>query len=239
MEEQMRLNKYIARCGVCSRKDADKLIEQGRVEVDGKPAQIGQVVYGGESVRVDGKPLKGEQEKKVFACYKPLGVVCTERDAHVKRTILDVVKTPVRVTYAGRLDKDSEGLLLLSNDGNLIEAMMRGSNGHEKEYEVKVNKIITGAFLKKMSGGVYLEDLDRTTRPCRVEKLDAYTFRIILTQGWNRQIRRMCRACGYEVQGLQRVRVVNVLLGDMRPGEYRELTGEELQILYQKIGLKE
>lgn len=144
---------------------------------------------------------------------------------------------PVRVTYAGRLDKDSEGLLLLTNDGELIEAVMRGANRHEKEYVVKVDKEITSSFLEKMAAGVYLQELECTTRPCRVSQVGKYTFQIVLTQGLNRQIRRMCQACGYEVRQLRRIRIMNICLEKLRPGQYRELQGQELEQIYQDAGL--
>ena len=168
--EQMRLNKYLARCGVCSRRDADKLIERGGVLVNGQSGQAGQLVSGEDEILVSGRRVQGVRETVVLAFYKPFGVTCTERDSHAERIVSDVVDYPIRVTYAGRLDKDSEGLLLLSNDGDLIQAMMKGANRHEKEYLVRVNHEITPEFLGKMSKGVYLEELDITTRECRVEQ---------------------------------------------------------------------
>lgn len=237
MEEKIRLNKYLARCGVCSRRDADRLIASGKVSVNGAPAQMGQSVEPGDKVRVDGQVLTGEQRKVVLAFYKPVGVTCTQRDAHAGRIIRDLVSYPVRVTYAGRLDKDSEGLLLLTNDGELINAMMRGANGHEKEYIVEIDKEITDVFLTNMSRGVYLRELDVTTRPCKVDRIGKHTFRIILTQGLNRQIRRMCRELGARVQSIRRVRVLNISLGDLRPGGYRELSARECAKLYEKAGL--
>ncbi|MBQ7925417.1 MAG: pseudouridine synthase [Lachnospiraceae bacterium] len=236
--ELVRLNKYLAQCGVCSRRDADKLIEQGRVKVNGVVARAGQQVSDRDAVLVNNKPLKGKEQKVVLAYYKPLGVTCTERDAHAEKVLMKLIDYPVRVTYAGRLDKDSEGLLLLSNDGDLINAMMKGAHGHEKEYQVKVRKEITSQFLKQMSDGVYLEELDQTTRPCEIEQTGKYTFRIILTQGLNRQIRRMCQTLGYHVQSLKRVRVVNITLKGLAPGKFRELTGAELTALYESCGLK-
>ena len=236
--ELVRLNKYLAQCGVCSRRDADKLIEQGRVKVNGVVARAGQQVSDRDAVLVNNKPLKGKEQKVVLAYYKPIGVTCTERDAHAEKVLMKLIDYPVRVTYAGRLDKDSEGLLLLSNDGDLINAMMKGAHGHEKEYQVKVRKEITSQFLKQMSDGVYLEELDQTTRPCEIEQTGKYTFRIILTQGLNRQIRRMCQTLGYHVQSLKRVRVVNITLKGLAPGKFRELTGAELTALYESCGLK-
>lgn len=227
-----RLNKYLASCGCCSRRDADKLIEEGRVTVDGQRASLGTKVTGQEKICVNGKPVGGKEEKVVFAYYKPVGVVCTERDRHAEKVIADEVRLPVRVTYAGRLDKDSEGLLLLTNDGSLIDAMMHGSAGHEKEYIVRLNREITDVFLKGMTEGVYLSELDVTTRPCEVKKLGKYTCSVILTQGVNRQIRRMVRELGYQVREIKRIRVGNIKLANLKPGEYRRITGNELRSLY-------
>ncbi len=236
--EQMRLNKYLARCGVCSRRDADKLIERGEVLVNGTQATYVRLVGDGDEVLVSGRRVQAGQERVVLAFYKPLGVTCTERDAHAERIVSDLIDYPVRVTYAGRLDKDSEGLLLLSNDGDLIQAMMKGANRHEKEYLVRVNKEITPEFLERMSRGVYLEELDITTRECEVEKKDKFVLRMVLTQGVNRQIKRMCRACGYHVRSLKRIRVMHVTLGDLKPGEYRELGSADVERLYRDCGLK-
>lgn len=235
---QVRLNKYLAECGVCSRRDADKLIEQGRVSVNGVTAAMGSKVADGDKVAVNGKILQGKNDRVVLAFYKPVGVTCTEKDRHAEKMIKDVVHYPVRLTYAGRLDKDSEGLLLLTNDGNLIEAMMKGANRHEKEYIVKVDKEITPDFLSGMSEGVYLEELHVKTRPCTTEQIGKFTFRIILTQGVNRQIRRMCQNFGFQVKSLKRIRVMNVKLDGLNAGKYRELTGQELDVLYEMAGLE-
>lgn len=235
--EQMRLNKFLAHSGVCSRRDADRLIEQGKVKVNGQNAVPGQIVSAEDTVTVSGKQVQKNKRTVVLAFYKPLGVTCTERDAHAKKMISDVLHYPIRLTYAGRLDQDSEGLLLLTNDGDLIHAMMRGANQHEKEYVVKVDKEITDVFLSKMSGGIYLKDLDVKTRECVLEKTGKFTFKIILTQGLNRQIRRMCEACGYRVNSLKRVRVMHVTLGNLRPGEYYELSQEDVQRLYRDCGI--
>lgn len=233
----MRLNKYMAECGMCSRREADRLIEEGRVIVNGMKATLGTQVEDKDSVIVNGKELGNKNEKKVYIYYKPVGVTCTEKDKHAKVTVKDSVKLPVRVTYAGRLDKDSEGLLLLTNDGELIDKLMRGANRHEKEYVVKVQKEITEEFIKKMEQGVYLKELDTTTRPCKLEQTGKYTFQIILTQGLNRQIRRMCQTFGYEVKQLKRIRINNLLLGSLQPGQYRELSGEEQKALYSGVGM--
>lgn len=234
-----RLNKFLAECGVCSRREADKLIEAGQVTVNGVVASMGCKVSEKDKVQVRGKVLHGKEKQVVLAFYKPVGVTCTEKDKHAEKIINDYIKYPVRVTYAGRLDKDSEGLLLLTNDGNLIDAMMRGANRHEKEYVVKVNKEITGEFVEKMSEGMYLAELKTQTRPCQVEKVGKFTFRIILTQGLNRQIRRMCKTLGYEVTALKRERVMNIKLGKLVPGKYIEINGEELEQLYRLAGLRE
>jgi len=234
---KVRLNKYLADCGLCSRREADRLIEQGRVMVNGQTAATGCRVTERDDIAVNGKQLQGKPRKVVLAFYKPTGVTCTEQDKHAEKIINDYVKYPARVTYAGRLDKDSEGLLLLTNDGDLIEAVMRGAHKHEKEYIVKVNKEIASPFSEKMAAGVYLPELKQTTRPCRVWQTGKYTFQIILTQGLNRQIRRMCKACGYEVKQLKRIRVMNIRLEKLTPGKYREVQGQELEQLYRDAGL--
>lgn len=236
--EATRLNKYLAQCGVCSRREADKLIESGKVFVNGHVADMGCKVIPTDEVRVGKKVLGGRTKTAVLAFYKPVGVICTEKDKYAEKVINDYIRFPVRVTYAGRLDKDSEGLLLLTNDGDLINALMRGTNGHEKEYIVKVNQEITDTFIEEMQKGVYLKEIETKTRPCQVEKIGKFTFRIILTQGLNRQIRRMCKTLGYEVTHLKRVRVMNVLLGKLVPGKYREVTGTELEELYRSVGMQ-
>jgi len=236
--EQTRLNKYLARCGICSRRDADKLIERGAVLVNGQMPQPGQRVDEGDEVTLSGRPVRSVERTVVVAFYKPVGVVCTERDPHADKVISDLVRYPVRLTYAGRLDKDAEGLLLLTNDGDLIQAMMKGANRHEKEYLVRVNREVTAEFLSRISAGVYLEELDITTRECRAEKVGRYMFRLILTQGVNRQIKRMCTACGYRVRELKRVRVMHITLGDLKPGESYVLGREDVQRLYRDCGIK-
>lgn len=237
-QESIRINKYLAMCGVCSRREADRLIEQGKVTVNGKVATPGDKVSAGDKVRVGKKEVGTEGKKVVLAFYKPKGVTCTEKDRHAEKMITDMVKYPIRVTYAGRLDKESEGLLLLTNDGDLIQAMMKGSNNHEKEYVVKTDKEITTEFIEKMEQGVYLKELEITTKPCKIRKVGHFTFHIILTQGVNRQIRRMCKTFGYEVENLKRVRVMNITLEGLKSGEFRELFEEELALLYEKCGLK-
>ena len=233
----MRLNKYLSEAGICSRREADRLIESGQVTVDGKKAVPGMQVEEGQQVRVGKRLITGKNEKVVLAVYKPTGVVCTE-DMRVKNNIIRFIRYPVRVTYAGRLDKDSEGLLIMTNDGDLINRMMRARYGHEKEYKVTVEKPVTDEFIRKMAYGVHIRDeekeLDAVTRPCTVTKIGKYTFSIVLTQGLNRQIRRMCDALGYKVTRLVRVRIMNIELGSMRPGEIRKLTKQELEGLYEQ-----
>lgn len=237
--EEIRLNKYLASCGLCSRRDADKLIEAGEVLVNGVRAQTGGKVGPGDFVEVRGKRLQAPDTRTVLAYYKPVGVVCTERDAHAERILMKEIGYPKRVAYAGRLDKDSEGLLLLTDDGDLINAMMRGKNGHEKEYIVKADQAWSDAAIANMRQGVYLKELGQTTRPCEIEKIGDKTLRMTLTQGLNRQIRRMCETQGYRVRSLKRTRVINIELGKLKPGEYRELTEEERAKLYRICGLAE
>ncbi|MEE1314928.1 MAG: 23S rRNA pseudouridine(2604) synthase RluF [Faecalimonas sp.] len=229
---ETRLNKYLSEAGVCSRREADKLIVSGRVTVDGKVATTGMKVTEENLVCVGKKPVKPKNEMVLLAVNKPVGIVCTE-EKREKHNIIDFLKYPTRITYIGRLDKDSEGLLLMTNNGDIINKMMRAGNAHEKEYKVTVNKPITEEFLQKMAAGVPI--LDTVTRRCRVEQIGKYKFRIILTQGLNRQIRRMCEALGYKVERLERVRVMNILLGDLKPGEYRKVTEEETKELFELI----
>ena len=231
-QEPVRLNKYLSEAGVCSRREADRLIESGKVTVDGQRAQTGMKIRPGQEVRVGRKVVSRKDEMVVLAVNKPRGIVCTE-EKRERNSIVRFLDYPIRVTYIGRLDKDSRGLLLMTNNGDIINRMMRAANHHEKEYKVTVDHEITGEFLEKMAGGVAI--LDTVTRPCKVEKLGKYTFSIILTQGLNRQIRRMCEALGYEVKDLVRVRVMNIRLGSLKEGEYREVTDKELDELYRLI----
>lgn len=235
--EKIRLNKYIAQAGICSRRDADSLIDKGKVMVNGQIANMGMRVDDNDEIIVNGKSVRGRNEKVVLAYYKPVGITCTEKDKFASKKIFDDVKYPIRLTYAGRLDKESEGLMILTNDGELIHAMMRGANRHEKEYIVKVKEDITPEFLDNMRKGVYLQELDKTTRPCEVEQIGKLTFRIVLTQGLNRQIRLMCKAFDYHVFSLRRVRIMNVELGRLNKGEWRVLAGDELDELYRGCGL--
>ena len=237
----VRLNKYLSEAGVCSRREADRLIQAGRVTVDGQKAVPGMQVTEGQEVRIGKKLVAGREDKVVLAFYKPAGIVCTE-DRRERKSTARFLDYPVRVTYAGRLDKDSEGLLFMTNDGDLINRMMRARYFHEKEYQVTVDRPITEEFLEGMRKGVHIKDkekgLDAMTRPCPVEKIGKYTFRIILTQGLNRQIRRMCQVFGYQVKKLVRVRIMNIKLGSLKPGQFRPLTEEEARELYEQTETK-
>ena len=230
--EPVRLNKYLSEAGVCSRREADRLIETGRVTVDGQRAQTGMRIVPGQVVKVGNKVVSKQDEMIVLAVNKPRGIVCTE-ERRERDSIVRFLNYPVRVTYIGRLDKDSHGLLLMTNNGDIINKMMRAANKHEKEYKVTVDKEITEDFLKKMASGVPI--LDTVTRPCTVKKIGKYTFSIILTQGLNRQIRRMCEALGYEVKDLLSVRVMNITLDGLKDGQYRKLTDQELNELYDQL----
>ncbi len=239
----IRLNKYLSEAGLCSRREADKWITSGRVTVDGKIATPGTMVEEGQTVKVGKKVIGNKNKKVVLLVNKPVGVICTE-DMREKHNIIRFLKYPTRVTYAGRLDKDSEGLLIMTNDGELIQEIMRAKNEHEKEYRVTVHKEITDEFINQMSSGVRITKtekgkliLDEVTRPCKVEKIGKYTFSIILTQGLNRQIRRMCETLNYKVTQLKRMRIMNLELGHLKSGEYREATDEELTLLRNSISV--
>ena len=222
VSEPVRLNKYLSEAGICSRREADKLISQGIVFVDGKRAEV----------RVGKKVLSRQERMVVLAVNKPRGIVCTE-ERRERDSIIRFLNYPIRITYIGRLDKDSEGLLLMTNNGDIINKMMRAGNRHEKEYKVTVDKPITDEFIQQMASGVPI--LDTITRPCKVEAIGKYKFKITLTQGLNRQIRRMCEALGYEVRELFRIRVMNIKVDGLKPGQYRELTDAELNELYDLI----
>lgn len=227
--EKIRLNKYLSMRGVCSRREADRLIEEGKVRINGHTAVVGEKVDGTENICVDGNIVCAAEEKKVvLAMNKPAGIVCSSKE---KDNIIDYLNYPRRVYPVGRLDKDSTGLILLTNDGELMNEILKARNYHEKEYEVRVSKRITADFIRGMSQGVWLAELGQKTRPCTVKKMDAFTFRIILTQGLNRQIRRMCAYFDYRVVTLKRVRIMNIELGDLKEGEWREIKGRELKEL--------
>lgn len=236
MESQgKRLNKFIADSGYCSRREADRLIEEGRVDVDGHPGALGDRILPGMRVTVDGHPLSGRGEKVYLLLNKPVGVVCTA-DPREPMNVVDYLNYPVRIFPVGRLDKDSEGLLLLTSDGEIVNRILRAAGGHEKEYEVAVDRPVTREFLEKMAAGVPI--LDTVTLPCRVRRTGDRSFNIILVQGLNRQIRRMCEALGYRVVRLKRVRIMNIRLGSLPCGKWRELTSEELRVLKAQIGEK-
>ena len=229
--EGVRLNKYISDAGICSRRKADELIESGKVTVNGNVAGLGTRVLPQDLVAVDGKPIKPVEKKVYLAFNKPKGITCTA-DESDPSNVFSYLDYPMKITYCGRLDKDSEGLLLLTNDGDIINKMMKASNRHEKEYVVRVSRKVTKGFLRQLSEGVYLDDLDETTRECKTYATDdPQEFRIILTQGLNRQIRRMCEALGFHVLSLKRVRVMNILLGNLKTGKIRELNASELKTM--------
>lgn len=221
----MRLNKYISETGVCSRREADKWIEAGRVTCNGREAVLGTQVAEADEVRIDGE-LIGRKKKQIYiALNKPVGIICTT-ESHIKHNIIEHVGYKERIFPVGRLDRDSEGLILLTNDGDIVNEILRSENNHEKEYLVWVDRPITDLSLRMMAGGVRI--MGDTTKPAKVVRIDACAFRIILTQGLNRQIRRMCSALGYQAQRLQRVRIMNVHLGNLKPGQWRHLTKPEL-----------
>jgi 23S rRNA pseudouridine2604 synthase len=221
----MRLNKYLSETGACSRREADQWIGAGRVTVNGVAARLGTLIAPGDEVRVDGRPLAAKAPRVYLALNKPRGVECTT-DRDVPGNIVDFVGHDARIFPVGRLDKDSEGLILLTNDGDIVNGMLRAAHGHEKEYLVEVDRPITPGFVAGMARGVPI--LDTMTRPCRVTVVGRNTFRIVLTQGLNRQIRRMCRHFGYNVRRLQRVRIMHLSLGRLAPGEWRTLRAEEV-----------
>ncbi len=228
----MRLNKYLSDAGVCSRREADRLVQDGRVMVDGKTAVLGMQIQEGQEILVNGKKVRREEKKVLLLFHKPRGIECTA-NPKIKKNVISYIDYPIRIYYIGRLDKDSEGLLLLTNQGELVNKMMRAGNCHEKEYLVTVDKPVTDDFIRKMSCGVPI--LGTVTRKCHVEKTGEKSFCIILTQGLNRQIRRMCEYLGYRVERLVRVRVMNLELGDLPVGQYREAAEKELENLKSLI----
>lgn len=226
-KDAVRINKYLSEKGICSRREADKLIAQGRVEINGETALIGSKVSEGDLVKLDKKIVSPEKEKRIYmALNKPVGITCTT-DRSIPGNIVDFINYPERIFHVGRLDKESEGLILMTNDGDIVNKILRASNNHEKEYIVTVDKPVSDDFLSKMSSGVPI--LDTVTKPCKVERKGKYVFRIILTQGLNRQIRRMCTHFGYNVLKLKRIRIMNIKLGDLTVGSWRYLTKSELK----------
>ena len=228
----MRINKFISEAGTASRRGADKLITEGRVTINGKRATIGSQVEPGDDVRVNGNQLFVARNNVYIALNKPVGITSTTEKG-VKGNIVDLVNHPFRVFHIGRLDKDSEGLILLTNDGDIVNEILRSENQHEKEYIVSVDRPITPEFLKQMSEGVKI--LDTITLPCKVEQLSKYDFKIILTQGLNRQIRRMCEALRYNVYRLQRIRIMNIQLDNLPVGQWRYLSKKEKAQLFQEL----
>ena len=231
----MRINKYLSSAGIVSRRGADEWIEDGRVTINGEPAELGSRVSDTDDVRADGKPVKIEEQLVYIVLNKPVGITSTT-ESHIKGNVVDFVNHPLRVFHIGRLDKDSEGLLLLTNDGDIVNEILREEHGHEKEYIVSVDKPINQKFVDDMEAGVAI--LDTTTKPCTVKRLGPSKFNITLTQGLNRQIRRMCTTLGYKVKSLQRTRILNIHLGDLPSGKWRDLTEQELTELFEMTGYK-
>lgn len=251
---KIRINKLLSAAGVCSRREADRLTDAGRVTADGVNVATGEKVEETADICIDGKPIRREESSVLIAYNKPKGVVCTTTDRYGETDIVTAVGFDKRIYPIGRLDKDSTGLIMLTNNGALMNELTKASGQHEKEYLVKINKKVTEKFLEKMRGGIYLEELDKTTAKCRAWACDkkdidreikpgkdglydTHTFRIVLIQGLNRQIRRMCDACGARVVSLKRIRIMNVLLGDLPEGEYRMVEGEEYNALVSALGL--
>jgi 23S rRNA pseudouridine2604 synthase len=233
MEETKRLNKAISETGYCSRRAADKLIENGKVKVNGETAGLGLKVTKSDSITINEQVITKEVKNIYLAFHKPIGITCTT-DTKIRGNIISYLKYPERIFPIGRLDKPSEGLIFLTNDGDIVNKILRSKNNHEKEYIVRVDKKISEAFIKKMANGVPV--LDTITDACKVVQTNDYTFKIILTQGLNRQIRRMCSYLGYEVQSLKRTRIMNISLDELKPGKYRSFTEEELRTIEQLVG---
>jgi 23S rRNA pseudouridine2604 synthase len=228
----MRINKFLSEAGIVSRRGADKWIEDGRITINGQLAELGSKVYAGDEVRADGKIVKTEEQLVYLALNKPIGITSTT-ERHIKGNVVDFVNHPLRVFHIGRLDKDSDGLLLLTNDGDIVNEILREENGHEKEYIVTVDLPITKDFIHQMQSGVPI--LDTVTKPCKVKQLGPRKFNMTLTQGLNRQIRRMCSALGYNVRKLQRTRIMNIHLGDLPNGQWRDLTEDELSEMFKML----
>lgn len=228
----MRINKYISQRGVCSRREADKWVEAKRVTINGEFAQLGSRVSSKDMVEVDGKPIGNKKEAIYIALNKPVGITCTT-ERHIKGNIIDFINHPERIFHIGRLDKDSQGLILLTNDGDIVNKILRAENNNEKEYIVTVNKSISPAFIKGMSSGVRI--LDTVTKPCKITPINDKVFKIILTQGLNRQIRRMCGVFGYKIIKLERIRIMNIKLKGLKIGQWRNLTEEEFNGLMENI----
>lgn len=238
MDDGVRINKFLGSAGYCSRREADRLVGEGRVFIDGNMADMGSRVMPGQKVYVDGKAVVPEEENILIAVNKPRGIVCTTTDKQGANNIVDFLGCDKRIYPVGRLDKDLEGLLLMTNDGELMNNILTGKNEHEKEYIVEVDKNLSDDFERRMSEPMYLKELDKTTRPCRVIKTGKKTFRIILKQGLNRQIRRMCSNLGYKVVKLKRIRIMNIELNDLPAGATRKIEGSEYEKLMNLINKK-
>lgn len=238
MDDGVRINKFLGSAGYCSRREADRLVGEGRVFIDRNMADMGSRVMPGQKVYVDGKAVVPEEENILIAVNKPRGIVCTTTDKQGANNIVDFLGCDKRIYPVGRLDKDSEGLLLMTNDGELMNNILTGKNEHEKEYIVEVDKNLSDDFERRMSEPMYLKELDKTTRPCRVIKTGKKTFRIILKQGLNRQIRRMCSNLGYKVVKLKRIRIMNIELNDLPVGATRKIEGSEYEKLMNLINKK-
>ena len=236
MEETVRLNKFLSEKGICSRREADRLVDEGKVMVNGVCAVMGQKVSSADEIVVDGKMVSTKQVKPVLiAVNKPAGIVCTTARFEGEKNIVDMVKYPTRIYPIGRLDKESEGLILMTNLGDLANEISKASNSHEKEYVVTVNNQVTESFLDKMRRGMHLEELNADTMPCVCTKTGNREFHIILKQGLNRQIRRMCAACGYRVETLKRIRIMNIHLGNIPQGNFRNVTDAEFDKLIKDL----
>ena len=236
MEETVRLNKFLSEKGICSRREADRLVDEGKVMVNGVCAVMGQKVSSADEIVVDGKKVSTKQVKPVWiAVNKPAGIVCTTARFEGEKNIVDMVKYPTRIYPIGRLDKESEGLILMTNLGDLANEISKASNSHEKEYVVTVNNQVTESFLDKMRRGMHLEELNADTMPCVCTKTGNREFHIILKQGLNRQIRRMCAACGYRVETLKRIRIMNIHLGNIPQGNFRNVTDAEFDKLIKTL----
>ena len=238
MDDGVRINKFLGSAGYCSRREADRLVGEGRVFIDGNMADRGSRVMPGQKVYVDGKAVVPEEENILIAVNKPRGIVCTTTDKQGANNIVDFLGCDKRIYPVGRIDKDSEGLLLMTNDGELMNNILTGKNEHEKEYIVEVDKNLSDDFERRMSEPMYLKELDKTTRPCRVIKAGKKTFRIILKQGLNRQIRRMCSNLGYKVVKLKRIRIMNIELNDLPAGATRKIEGSEYEKIMNLINKK-
>ena len=231
-KKSINLNKYISSTGICSRRAADKLISEGQVTINGKPTQLGNRVFEGDKVRINGKLLAQKPKTLYIAFNKPVGIVCTT-DLKERKNIIKYINHPERLFPIGRLDKPSQGLIFLTNDGDIVNKILRAGNNHEKEYIVTVDKIVNSNFIEKMSNGIPI--LGTVTKKCKVTKIDDFTFKIILTQGLNRQIRRMCEYLGYQVTKLKRTRIMNVDLGNLKIGEWRDITKNELELINKMV----